>query len=182
MGASYQGALRLRSGKRARRRQGVDRTLAKGRTDRCARWRTRHHQGQHRDQRRAGAARCGDDQTGAGGSGRAAIGTIARSWRDHLLQDHHAGFRHAVIGSFELPSPHPQSLGPRHEPRWLQRRCQRGRRRRLRPASSWHRYRRLGPAAGRLVRSRWAEAQPRTGSRRSALCRPRRRADDPHSR
>ena len=52
----------------------------------------------------------------------------------------------------------------------------------LRPAASGHRYRRLGTAAGLLVRYRRAEAEPWTGSHRSALCRPHRRADDPHRR
>ena len=54
--------------------------------------------------------------------------------------------------------------------------------RRLRPAASRHRHRRLGAAAGLLVRPRRAEAEPRADSDRSALCRPRRRADDPHRR
>ena len=53
---------------------------------------------------------------------------------------------------------------------------------RLRPAASRHRYRRLGAAAGLLVRPRRAEAEPWARSDRSALCRPRRRADDPHRR
>src|SRR5215468_5541398 len=52
-----------------------------------------------------------------------------------------AGLRHAVIGSFELSCPHPQPLGPQQEPRWLQRRCRRGGRRRLWSAASRHRYR-----------------------------------------
>ena len=55
-------------------------------------------------------------------------------------------------------------------------------RRRLRPAASRHRYRRLGAAAGLLVRPRRAEAEPRAHSGRSALCRPRRRTDDAHRR
>ncbi len=50
---------------------------------------------------------------------------------------------------------------------------------RLRPAASRHRYWRLGAAAGVLVWPRCVEAEPRTGSDRSALCRPRRRPDDP---
>ena len=53
---------------------------------------------------------------------------------------------------------------------------------RLRPAASRHRYRRLGAAAGVLVRPGRAETEPRAGSDRSALCRPRRRTDDPHRR
>ena len=52
----------------------------------------------------------------------------------------------------------------------------------LRPAASRHRYRRLGPAAGLLVRPGRAETEPRAHSGRSALCRPRRRTDDPHRR
>ena len=62
--------------------------------------------------------------------------------------------------------------------------CRRGRRRRgrLRSAASRHRHRRLGAAAGVLVRPGRAEAEPRARSDRSALCRPRRRADDPHRR
>ena len=58
----------------------------------------------------------------------------------------------------------------------------RGGRGRLRPAASRHRYRRLGAAAGLLVRPGRAEAEPRAHSGRSALCRPRRRTDDPHRR
>ena len=60
----------------------------------------------------------------------------------------------------------------------------RGRRgcRRLRPAASRHRHRRLGAAAGLLVRPGRAEAEPGARSCRSALCRPCRRTDDPHRR
>ena len=61
-------------------------------------------------------------------------------------------------------------------------RRRRGRRGRLRPAASRHRYRRLGAAAGLLVRPGRAEAESWARSGRSALCRPRRRADDPHRR
>ena len=172
----HQGAVRLRSGRRARRRQGIDRTLAERRADRAARRRAGHDQGQYRDQGRAGAARRRHHEAGAGAAGCAAGGAAARGRRGDLLQDHDAGLRHAVVGPVELPSADPQSLGPRQESRRLQ--CRRRRRwcGRLRPAASRHRYRRLGAAAGGLVRPGRAEAEPRTGSDRSALCRPRRRA------
>lgn len=62
----------------------------------------------------------------------------------------------------------------------LRRGC--GGRRGLWPLASRHRYRRLGTAARLLVRPCRAEAEPRTYPRRSALCRPRRRTDDPHRR
>ena len=114
--------------------------------------------------------------------GCAAGGAAARSRRGDLLQDHDAGLRHAVVGPVELPSPHPQSLGSQQESRRLQLRRGRGGCGRLRPAASRHRYRRLGAAAGLLVRPRRAEAEPRADSDRSALCRPRRRTDDPHRR
>ena len=48
------------------------------------------------------------------------------------------------------------------------------------PLACRHRYRRLDPAAGGLVRARRPEAQLRPGADRSALLRPRRRADDAH--
>ena len=114
--------------------------------------------------------------------GCAARRALARSRRGDLRQDHHAGLRHAVVGPLQLPSAHPQSLGPQQESRRLQRRRGRRGRGRLRPAASRHRHRRLGAAAGRLVRPRGAEAEPRARSDRSALCRPRRRPDDPHRR
>ena len=53
---------------------------------------------------------------------------------------------------------------------------------RLRPAASGHRYRRLGAAAGLMVRPGGAEAEFWAHSLRSTLCRPRRRTDDPHRR
>ena len=56
MGAAHQGAVCVRSRRRARGRKGIDRTLAERRADRFARRRPRHHQGQYRHQGRAGAA------------------------------------------------------------------------------------------------------------------------------
>ena len=56
VGAAYQGAVRLRSRRRARRRQGIDRALAERQPVRFARRRAGHDQGQYRDQGRAGAA------------------------------------------------------------------------------------------------------------------------------
>ena len=79
--------------------------------------------------------------------------------RDHLLQDHDAGLRHAVVGPLQFPSPHPQSLGPQQESRRLLFRRGRGGRGRLRPAASRHRHRRLGAAAGLVVRPGRAEAE-----------------------
>ena len=85
-------------------------------------------------------------------------GAAARSGRGDLLENHHARLRHAVVGTVELPSPHPQSLGPQQESRRLVLRCGRGRGRRLRPAASRHRHRRLGALACGLVRTCRAEA------------------------
>ena len=56
------------------------------------------------------------------------------------------------------------------------------RRRRLRAAAPRHRHRRLGAIAGRLVRHLHPEAEPRPDPDRSAVRRPRRRADDSHRR
>src|SRR6185437_11864936 len=56
VGAAYQGAVRFRSGRRARRRQGIDRALAERQLIRIARRRAGHDQGQYRDQGRAGTA------------------------------------------------------------------------------------------------------------------------------
>ena len=65
------------------------------------------------------------------------------------------------------------------------RRLERRRRRRgggrLRPAARRHRHRRLDPPAGRLVRHLRAQAEPRPHPDPSAVCRPRRRADDAHA-
>ena len=130
----------------------------------------------------AGAAGCRQHAAGAGGAGCAAGRALARSRRGDFFKNHHAGLRHAVVGPFQLPSPHPQSLGPQQESRRLQFRRRRRGGGRLRPAASRHRYRRLGPAAGLLVRPGRAEAEPRARPGRSALCRPRRRTDDPHRR
>ena len=68
------------------------------------------------------------------------------------------------------------------EPGRQQRGRRRRRRRRLRAAPSRHRHRRLGAPAGRLVRHLHAEAEPRPHPDRSAVRRPRRRADDAHRR
>ena len=182
VGAAHQGAVSVRSRRRARRREGLDRPLAEGRARRHARRRACHHQGQYRHQGPAGAAGRRQRQAGAGREGCAARRAAARSRRDHLLQDHDAGLRHAVVGPLQLPSPHPQSLGPQQESRRLLFRRGRGGCGRLRPAASRHRHRRLGAAAGLLVRPRRAEAEFRARSGRSALCRPRRRTDDPHRR
>ena len=88
----------------------------------------------------------------AGREGCAACRAVARIRRDHLRQDHDAGLRHAVVGPLQLPSPHPQSLGPDQECRRLLLRRGRGRCGRLRPAASGYRHRRLGAAAGFMVR------------------------------
>ena len=133
-------------------------------------------------QRRAGAAGCGDHQTRARRCRRAAGGALARSGCGDFFQNHHAGLRHAVVGAVELSSPHPQSMGPVEKSRRLQRRRGRGGCCGLRSAASRHRHRRLGAAAGVLVRPGCAEAEPRANSDRSALCRPRRRSHDPHRR
>jgi aspartyl-tRNA(Asn)/glutamyl-tRNA(Gln) amidotransferase subunit A len=77
-----------------------------------------------------------------------------------------------------LSSFHPLTRNP-----WrLERGCGRRGCRRLRPAASRHRHRRLGAAAFRLVRPGGlkAESWPRTD--RSVLCRPRRRSHDAHRR
>ena len=99
-----------------------------------------------------------------------------------LAQDDHARLRHAVVGPQLVPSADAQSLEPRLESRRLQRR--RGRRGgcRLRAAASRHRHRRLGAPAGLLERHLHPEAQPRPRAGRSAVPRPRRRADDAHRR
>ena len=168
-------------GARATAKASTDR-WQKGEPDGHARRRAGHHQGQYRHQGPAGAAGRRQRQAGAGREGCAARRAVARGRRGHLLQDHDAGLRHAVVGPFELPSPHPQSLGPQQESRRLLFRRGRRGRGRLRPAASRHRHRRLGAAAGVLVRPGRAEAELRARSGRSALCRPRRRTDDPHRR
>ena len=84
-----------------------------------------------------------------------------------------------------LSSFHPLTRNPwdlSQESRRLQFRRRRRGRGGLRPAASRHRYRRIGAAAGVLVRPCRAEAEPRANSGRPALCRPRRRTDDPHRR
>ena len=106
----------------------------------------------------------------------------ARGRRDHLLQDHDAGLRHDLVGRLELPSAHPQSVGSVEEPRRIE--LGRGRRGRcrLRPAACRHRHRRLGAAAGRMVRAGRPQAEPRAHPDRSALCGALRRPDDAHGR
>ena len=52
-----------------------------------------------------------------GRAGRARRRAAARGRRDHLLQDHDAGLRHDVVGRFELPHAHPQSVGHDEERR-----------------------------------------------------------------
>ncbi len=142
--------------------------------------RAHHHQGEHRHQGRAGAARHRGDRPGAGGGRRAGLGPGARGGRRHPRQDHHARLRHAVVGAKLVPSADPQSLEPRLEPGRLERRRRRGRGGRLRSPASRHRHRRLGAPAGLLERHLHAEAQPRPRAGRSAVLRPRRRADDAH--
>ena len=76
---------------------------------------------------------------------------------------------------------HPLTRNPwelEQEPRRQQ--CRRRGRRggRLRAAARRHRHRRLGPAAGLVVRRVRAQAEPRPHPDLPALCRPRRRADD----
>ena len=72
----------------------------------------------------------------------------------------------------------PQSLEPRAQSRRLLGGRGRGGGGGLRPAASRHRHRRLGAAAGGLVRPVRPEAERRARADRSALYRPRRRADD----
>ena len=169
--------------RRARRRPGIDRPLAEGRTRRHARRRTGHDQGQHRDQGPADSAGCSQRQAGPRREGCAARRAIAGSRRDHLRQDHDAGLRHAVVGPLQFPSPHPQPLGPDQErraaplpapalpPRPVTARCI------WVPTSAvrygcraaWCGLVALKPSLGRVPI-------------RSTLCRPRRRPDDPHRR
>ncbi len=154
----------------------------KGEPSGAARRRSRHNQGEYRHQGRAGAAWRRDHQTRSRRCRCAACGALARSGRGDFFQNHHAGLRHAVLGTLQLPPPHPQSLGSVEKSRRLQRRRRRRGCRRLRPAASRHRHRRFGAAAGVLVRPGCAEAEPWANSGRSALCRPRRRSHDPHRR
>ena len=158
----------------------VGEALAGGQATGRARRRADHHQGEHRHQGRAGAARHRGDRAGAGGGRCAGGGAGARGGRDHPRQDHHARLRHAVVGPQLVPSADPQSLESRLESRRLERR--RGRRGRggLRPAASRHRHRRLGAPAGLLERHLHPEAQPGPRAGRSAVPRPRGRADDAH--
>ena len=65
-------------------------------------------------------------------------------------------------------------MEPRSESRRLERRRGCGGCGGLWPASSGHRHRRLGAAAGRLVRARRLQAQPRPGADRPCLSRPHR--------
>ena len=114
----------------------------------------------------------------AGGGGRAAGGAAARGRRGPAGQDHLARSRHAVVGAVELPPARPQPVGPRHQPGRVERRCRGGGGRRLRAAACRHRHRRLGTAAGGLVRAGRLQAEPRPGADRPVLCRALRRADD----
>ena len=118
----------------------------------------------------------------AGAARRAAGGAPARGRRGGPRQDDDARLRDAVVGAVELPRPDPQSLGPEQEPGRQQLGRGRRRRRRLRAAPPRHRHRRLGAPAGRMVRRLHPEAEPRPDSDRSAVRRPRRRADDAHRR
>ena len=84
-----------------------------------------------------------------------------------------------------LSSFHPLTRNPwdlEQEPGRLERRRRRRGRGGLWPLASRHRYRRLGAAAGVLVRAGRAEAESRAHPDRSALCRPRRGSHDPHGR
>ena len=182
LGAASQGALRLRSGRRAARSRRLDAALGEGRADRAARRRAGDREGEHRLEGRAGPARHRRDAARSRRAGCAAPRAAARGRRDHLLQDHDAGLRHDVVGRVELPSADPQCLGPVEESRRLELRRGRGRRGRLRPAACRHRHRRLGAPACRLVRPGRPQAEPRPHSDRSALRRALRRTDDAHRR
>ena len=99
-----------------------------------------------------------------------------------LRQNHGAGFRHAVVGLVELPSPHPQPWDPRKNPGGSisgAARCGGGG---LWSAACRHRHRRLGTVAGVLVRPGRVEAKFWTHPGRSVLCRSLGGADDPHRR
>ena len=182
LGAAPQGALRLRSGSRARGGGGLDRALGERRAHGSARRRAGDREGEHRLEGRADAARYGRDAADPGRAGCAPARTAARGRRDHLLQDHDAGLRHDLVGRIELPSAHAQSVGPVEEPRRIELRRGRGGRGRLRAAACRHRHRRLGAPARRLVRPGRPEAEPRAHPDRSALCGALRRPDDPHGR
>ena len=126
LGAEDQGALRAGLRGRAQGGQGVREALAGGQATRCARRRADHHQGEHRHQGRAGAARHRGDRDGAGGGRCAGRGARARGGHDHPRQDHHARLRHALVGPQLVPSADPQSLEPRLESRRVERRRGRG--------------------------------------------------------
>jgi hypothetical protein len=145
----------------------------------AARWRADHHQGEHRHQGRAGAARHRGNRARSRGCRRACSSARARGRRHHPRQDHHAGLRHAVVGPQLLPSADAQSLEPRVESRRLERRGGGRGRCRLRALASRHRHRRLGrlPPAG--TASYAGPARPRAGGRRSSARAP---ADDAHYR
>ena len=84
--------------------------------------------------------------------------------------------------AFPASIPSPAIPGTSQEPGRVVFRRRRSGRGRLRTAASRDRYWRFGAAAGFVVRAGRAEAEFRARSGRSALCRPRGRADDPHRR
>ena len=100
-------------------------------------------------------------------------GAGSRGGRRHRRQDHHARLRHAVLrarSSFHPLTRNPWDLA--RNPGGSSAGAGGGRRRRLRPAAPRHRHRRLGPAAGRLVRHIRPQAQLRPRPVGSALPRP----------
>ena len=122
LGAEAEGAVCAGLRGRAQGRQGVREALAGGHAAGRAGRRADHHQGEHRHQGRAGAARHGGDRARRRRGRCAGGGAGARGGRHHPRQDHHAGLRHAVVGPQLLPSADAQSLEPRLEPRRLERR------------------------------------------------------------
>ena len=153
-----------------------------GEADRAARRRSRHHQGEYRDQRRRRTARHRHHQARPGRSGRAAGRALARSRRIIFSKTTMPDFGMLSSG---LSSFHPLTRNPwdlRQNPGGSSAGAGAAAAAGYGPLASWHRYRRLGAAAGLLVRSRRTEAEPRTGADRSALCRPRCGTDDAHRR
>src|SRR5271169_1646143 len=108
----------------------------------------------------------------------AAGGAPARGGRDPVRQDDDARLRHVVVRSLQLSPADAEPLGPQPQSRRFVRGRRRGGGRGLRPAASRHRHRRLGAAAGGLVRPRRPETERGARADRSALSRPRSRTDD----